>query len=166
MRKQAGFTLIELIVVMVVLGLIAASGGMILTRAFTSANKFNATNDPNYWQGTIAYERMVRDLREMATLVTAGSTSITYVNNAGNTVTYSLSGSSQLLRSVAPTAPASGTVLSTAITRLAFTYYDVSGLSTNSGSNVACINITTTLTQPTQTGSTLRTLVCPRNFMP
>lgn len=164
-QKDRGFTLVELIIVIVVLGLIASLGGMILTRAFTSANKLNATNDPNYWQAVIAYERMVRDLREMVALITASSNSITYLNNQGSAVTYSLSGGSQLLYSVAPTVPSAGNVLASNLTNLTFNYYDTAGQNAASISSVACINITTTFTQTGQSGSTLRTVVCPRNFM-
>ena len=160
-RKQTGFTLIELITVIIILGLVASMGGMLLTRGFTSANKFNATNDPNYWQGTIAYERMVRDLREMLALTSANNNSISYLGNNGKIITYSLSGSS-LVRTVGS---AAGVNLANTITSLSFSYYNASGQSTNTLANVRCINIVTILTQPTQSGSSLQTLVCPRNFV-
>ena len=172
MKKIAGFTLIEMIVVIVILGLVAALGGLILSRAFEGANKFGATNDPNYWQSMIAFERLERDLRSMVSLVTAGSNSITYVDNLANTVTYSLSttGSStspvtyKLLRSVAPTAPASGNILSTSITGLSFAYYAASGQVTGTIANVQCINVVASFAQPNQTVNTLRTLICPYFF--
>jgi len=159
--KVAGFTLIELIVVIVLLGVIAAMGGRLLNRAFSGANKFNASNDPNYWQGVVAYERMVRDLREMVSLSSASVNSITYVDQNGNTTTYSLSGS-QLIRKVSS---ASGNVLANNLSSLSFGYYDVNGNAASQTSTVACINVITILTQPNQSGSSLQTLVCPRNFM-
>lgn len=160
-HKIAGFTLVELIVVIVLLGVIAAMGGHLLNRAFSGANKFNASNDPNYWQGVIAYERMVRDLREMVSLISASANSITYFDQSGNTVTYALSGS-RLMRAIFP---ASGNVLASNVSSLSFGYYSGDGNVTNQENRVACINIMTTQTQPSQSGSSLQTLVCPRNFM-
>ncbi len=171
-RGMLGFTLIELIVVMVIVGLVAAMGGLILSRAFQSANKFSATNDPNYWQGMIAFERMSRDLRAMVTLVTANSNNLTYIDIYANRVTYSLSttGSSttpttySLLRSVAPTVPSAGNILSTSLTGVSFAYYNSNGTLASSVSTVQCINLVASFAQPGQAVNTLRTLICPYFF--
>lgn len=62
-RRQRGFSIIEVIVVLVVVGIIYAIGAMILGRGFGAY--FGGENVTEQdWQSRVAFERMTRDLRD------------------------------------------------------------------------------------------------------
>jgi len=63
MVSHTGFTLVEMIIVIVVVGVIFAIGGLVLGRAFESYALTRNTTDVD-WQGRVAMERMVRELRD------------------------------------------------------------------------------------------------------
>ena len=90
--RVRGFTLIEMIIVIVVLGAIFAVGGLVLGRAFESYSLTTATTDVD-WQGRVALERMVRELREARSATTAdldmtSGTQIWFIDRAGSGVCF------------------------------------------------------------------------------
>src|SRR3989344_299758 len=95
-----GFTLVEMVIVIVVVGVIFAIGGLVLGRAFESYDLTRKTTDVD-WQGRVAMERMVRELREIRSAtatdlaISATSTDPIYFNDAdGNPVCFVLSAGS------------------------------------------------------------------------
>lgn len=97
--QQAGYTLIEIIIVIILLGILIAGSGNLLKVGFNSFNAEKNIVNAN-WQGSVALERMTRDLRAVrspADITTAAANSITINDIYGNTITYQVTGA-QLLR--------------------------------------------------------------------
>lgn len=65
-RSNDGFTLVEMVITLVVIGVIFVIGGMALGRAFESYDLTRKSTDVD-WQGRVALERIVRELREIRT---------------------------------------------------------------------------------------------------
>src|SRR5690348_6666928 len=96
LTKQAGFTLIELIIVIVLLAVIAKISSQMLTEGFNSYLTMEKVTDAN-WQGQLALGRMVRDLRAVRSandISVNTSSEITFVDSTGTTIDYKLSGTS------------------------------------------------------------------------
>ena len=93
-RSACGFSLIELVTVVIILGIVASSGALIISRGF---NAYFAGRDMTRadWQGRLALERMTRDLRDVRSAVagdipTMTATQITYNDIYGTNITYNL----------------------------------------------------------------------------
>lgn len=97
-RNEAGFTLIELIVSMVVGAILVAAITPILRSSVTSYETATSITESNQ-ASRIAYNRLLSELRMIpaTTNVTAiTSSSITFTDRNGNTVTYAKSGTNLL----------------------------------------------------------------------
>lgn len=91
MKRQEGYTLVELIVVVVLVAIVASSAGLLLKYGFESyraakpiisvAGKANA-----------AMDNLMRELEGARSFTTGSTTSITFINQSGNTIQISLSG--------------------------------------------------------------------------
>lgn len=95
-RAARGFSLVEMVVVIVIVGIVFAIGATLLGRLFTA---FFAERDiaDGEWQGVIALERVSRELREIrspAELTISPSNRILFTNRDGVQVEYLLSGTS------------------------------------------------------------------------
>ncbi len=169
-RRNRGFTLVEMVVVMVIIGIIASVGALVLKEVFST---FFAGEDINRgdWQGRVAMERMSRELRDIrfasaADLPTIGANTIRFFDVYGNDITYALSGTT-LNRTQAPTG---AQPLADNVSALAFTYLDQTGTGTAVAANVyyiqvqATVTATATGTTSTVFNATYRTTVKPRNF--
>lgn len=161
MKKQNGFSLIELIIVIVILGVIVAMSSLLLSQGFNAF--FNNANiaDANS-QGQIAIERMTRDIRLIRSpldisIATATQLSFTDINN--NAISYTLSGSNLNLTQNSTTQ-----TLAVGINSLTFTYYDQNG-TTPPASTAATryIKVTLAVTQ-NNANYTLTTSIYPRNL--
>lgn len=156
-RRGAGFSLVELIVVIVLVGILAALGSQMLGKTVQSF-AFSRDVTRGDWQARVALERLTRDLRMArapAELVIVPATAITFSDTDGNNVNYSLSGT-QLMRNTR--------VLADDITGLAFTYLRSDGNTVAaSASEVYYITVMFGVTRATAT-TTLRATVHPRNF--
>lgn len=159
MKQQSGFSLIEFVIVIVILGLLAAMSALLLSQGFgaylNSANMLDANS-----QGGLAIQRMSRDIQMIrspadVTIATTNQLSFTDINN--NTVAYSISGNNLIL-----TRNGSAQTLATGVNNLTLTYYGANGMtppSTNAGYVKIALNIT-----QNNVNYTLTTSVYPRNL--
>lgn len=168
MRPERGFTLLELVLAIVIIGIIAALGGVLLNRTFDS---YTITRDAAAlgWPGRVAIERMAREIRAMRSQTSTDiplwtTTSLEFYDTEGNRVRYYQLGT-QLVRSTD-----GGTTyepLATGVSNLAFAYTDKNGvavtpLAGNEGS-VYYIGVSFTATVNGQQ-ETYRVSIKPRMF--
>lgn len=156
-EKKQGFTLIEVIIVILILGVIVSVGGVLLGLGFRGGF---ASKDLVYAasMARVAIGRMGDDILNARSATAANlslnSNSITFASNDGISISYSLSGTNLMRNSK---------ILSKDIGALNFTYYDQIFSTTSIPSDVRCIQINMTVTYNNSTNN-LTTLVCPRNF--
>lgn len=119
-----GFTLIELVIVITIIGIIAGVVGFVLLGAVDAWTfKFNRADI--LADGELAMNRMVREIREIknrAKVTTADSSTFRFENVNNVDITYSLS-STNLNR----TEDGAANVLAEDVSSLAFTYFDSTG---------------------------------------
>lgn len=161
LKIQNGFTLIELIMVIVVLGIIIGMSSSLITQGLNAFLSGEDISDAN-WQGQVASQRMSRDLsliRSPTDIATASATSITFTDIFNNSISYSLSGSSLIL-----TQNGTAQTLADGISTLSFTYYDTNGVVTATTSLIRYIQFSINVTL-NGVNYTLATLIYPRNLI-
>ena len=160
MKKLAGFSLLETIITIVILAIVAVSGGTILQNqfqaSFVSRDILEMTARSNH-----TLERMSREIREArdtSDISQAQTQTFAFIDIRGNRITYSLSGAN-LMRNTQ--------VILTGVTGLTFSYLDNSyatlAIPIADTSQIACIMVAITTSQNNLT-STINTQICPRNF--
>ena len=157
--KQRGFSLIELIVVIMILGIIAAISSKVISKGFTAY--FNSRNiiDAD-WQARSALEFMTREIRAILSplsITTASAGVLTFVDINNNTITYSLSGTSLMRNGTG------NQILADGIQSVTFTYFDNTGATTATLVNIRYITISLNVTL-NNTNFTVSTSVYPRNL--
>jgi prepilin-type N-terminal cleavage/methylation domain-containing protein len=156
MRKR-GFTLIEMVCVIIILSIIAVVASRVMGAAFNSYFDNQSIVNANE-QGRLALERMIRDIHAInspADLTTAGASTLTFNDVKGNTITYALSGT-QLQRN--------GVALADGVSSLALGYYDGTGAVAASNAAVRYITITLNITQ-NSVNYTIKTTVTTMNYV-
>ncbi|MEO5657580.1 MAG: type II secretion system protein, partial [Nitrospiria bacterium] len=123
-RGQEGFTLIELVITIVLVGIIAGVGALFLqqgVRAYISADaRTDLTN-----QGRLAIERMAREIRTIRSRTNAdipgccSATALSFYDVAGNRIDYAVAGGT-VTRNLTPLASGEAVVLG-------FLYYRTDG---------------------------------------
>lgn len=156
-RQAAGFTLIEMVLTLILVGIIAAITGIMMQQGvkayLAQGNEAQIAN-----QGRLAIERMAREVRTIRrtgdiTAMTAAT--LSFVDLGGNPIAYT-SGGGNVTRN--------GTVLASATTAaLAFSYFKQDGTVAAAAAEVWAIQIDLTITQGGQTQA-FRTRVHPRSF--
>lgn len=141
MKISRGFTYLEFIIVIVLLAILGGTASLILKQNYTSyftAKKIMAlaTN------ANIAADNLMRELKSASSLSTLGTTSLTFVNQQGQTITIDLSGTT-LRRNV----NSGGTqTLCSQVSSVAFAYFDSAFATTAVVANVRYITLQMTLT--------------------
>lgn len=176
-KHRAGFTMVEMIIVIVVMGVIFALGGMVLGRAFESYQLTREATNVD-WQGRVAMERMVRELRDIRSatatdLWLSGSSPATEIrfNDAnGNAVCFRLSPSNTLQRSADGPTGTCGTTNpqpladNVAPSGLGFYFYRNDGTpETTTAANVYYVTVTLQVSEG-GINETYRATVQPRRF--
>jgi prepilin-type N-terminal cleavage/methylation domain-containing protein len=138
--KSKGFTLIELIMVIVLSSILASIGSYVLLAGFkawfANQNVMAANN-----QARMALERMTRDIHAVASaasITTATASQFTFTNIGGTSITYQRTGS-QLMRNTQ--------VLADNISSLSFSYLDRNAATTAVLANIRYISISLVISQ-------------------
>jgi prepilin-type N-terminal cleavage/methylation domain-containing protein len=187
MRRQilhsaGGFTLIEVVVTVVIVGIIFVLGGLMMGRAFETYDATQKTTDVD-WQGRVALERMVRELRNIRsdtdlTMSTTSTDPIFFADPSGATACFCYESVTKTVRRGSSVAPncGSGGVAPTAscgatgtqaladnviANGLNIYYYTATGSAATSSSQVQAIALSLAVTEGTIT-ETYRAGVQPR----
>jgi len=156
MKHSRGFTLLELIIVILVLGIVAAVTAPMIYQAAVGSAKMYDLNQVET-QGRLALERMSRELRlirsNAASDLTLGTNQITFRDIDNNIVTYSISGNI-IYRNGQP--------LANDVDSLTFTYQDANGAATVTNASVRYVTVVMSLTANNST-VTLENTVYLRN---
>ena len=153
-HRNSGFTFIELIIVMVLLGILAAAGSTLIRDAML-AGRFSMLNHSSGSQARYAMERLVREVREMRygslgyDITTMQAANFSFTKKDGTVVS---------ITSAVPNLnmqynPGATSVLTNQLNSVAFAYYDIVGATTTDKQEVRFIQITLTL-RNTVTGTT------------
>jgi prepilin-type N-terminal cleavage/methylation domain-containing protein len=165
--RSAGFTLIEVVITLIVIGVLATIGATIMSSGFRSyfLGREIAQDDA---QGRLALERMARELRTVrgtADLTIAVGNQVSFIDVDGNSIAYRRNaGASQLERSQTGVA---GTYqpLADNVSDLQITYLRNDGINLESTTPALVYYITVQLTVSTQNVNlTYRSTVKPAAF--
>ncbi|MBN1684631.1 MAG: prepilin-type N-terminal cleavage/methylation domain-containing protein [Gammaproteobacteria bacterium] len=161
--KQSGFTLIELIIVIIILGIVAAIGSSVLYQSFRSQEKSQELIETT-WQARVAIRRLSQELFSITLNdFTPATHQITFKNIWGEMVTYSLDTPNHTLKRNTET-------LANNVNALDFFYYDENNTAVMDLSNpteiakIRCIKIQISI-EKNNAIIPLQTIVCPRNFL-
>lgn len=170
MHGIRGFTLVELVLVIVLAGILFGMGGVMLNNMFRS---FFSERDISRadWQARVALERMTRELREVRSTVAADFSIATlneiyFTDVSGNAVCYYRSAANVLIRGNAMAACNTSTIqpLADDVTTLSFQYLQNDGVTvTATAAQVYYITVVLSIVNNTAT-QTVRATVHPRNF--
>jgi prepilin-type N-terminal cleavage/methylation domain-containing protein len=163
-----GFTLIEAIITIVVVGIISSIAALIILEGMKASSKEQNLSSAHY-QARIAMERMAREIRTInsqgnvgtvaiGTITGNPTNSLIFTDLTGMNITYSLSG--QTLNRTVGGVPST---LATGVTTLEFRHYDIASALTASALAMWTIDISMTDTQGADS-LPMRTRVHPMNF--
>ncbi len=159
-----GFSLFELIMVVVVFGILAVVGAPLLDSGFRAyfTGKDIAETD---WQARVAVERMTRELRTIrapANLIITSASDITFTDTDGNLIRYCMGAVGgcpgvvgELMRNSQP--------LAVGITGLSFSFLTRAAGAAVTAAQVFYITVAFTATQGL-TSKAFQATVSPRNF--
>lgn len=153
---QLGFSLVELIVVMVVLGIVASMGAVVIRDGMLGYLRGREITSAD-WQGRLALERIARELRD-ASVIDAGacdSTTFSYLDINAATISYTQS-TTTLLRNGEP--------LADNVSGLRFYCLQSDGQTYTTTPSAVYYVTVSMIVATTNTSATYRTTVRPRSF--
>lgn len=162
-RLLSGFTLIELIATLVLVGIVAAVSAPFLGNAFRAYFMTQQIAETD-WQGRVAMERLTRELRLLratSDLTITSAADITFLDVDGNSIRYCL-GAVGTCPGSAGNLMRNSQSLASGISALSFTYLTSAGAATVVAANVYYITVGFTATQGANS-RTFRGTVSPRN---
>lgn len=138
MRTIKGFTLIEMIIVMVVTGVVVVAVSLMLSAGFT--NYFTGVKVTTLTtQATLAMTRITKELQEASRFSVINATNMTFTTTDGSIISYSWS--SPVLTRIG----ASAQILSDQVTSFSLTYYQSNFTATTTLNVVRAVTINMTL---------------------
>lgn len=158
MNTNKGFSLVEVVLVMVILGILLTTGSGLFQQAFETGF---VTKDQQKarTQAQFALERMNDELKNARSAtssdLTPNASDITFVDDDGESIKYSISGTNLMRNS---------NILVSDISSLSFTYLKEDNSTTTTAADVRCIVISVTATKNISV-VTMTTTVCPRNYL-
>lgn len=175
-----GYTLIELVISTILLGMLAAVGSTMISDGFTTTSMVDASQT-SASQARYAVERLAREIRETkydnvnkryCIPSLASSTNLAFNKTSGiynsdcatnaNTVTINYNNSNANL-TLQYSLPAITSPLASQVGSFALAYYDNSGATTTSNSAIRSVQISLILTDPSGQKIEQRTRVALRN---
>ena len=170
-RFERGFTAIEVIIVIVVIGVIFGMGAIIIGRAFESYDLARRAADVD-WQGRVALERMARELRHVRSLTATdfvlSPNEVRFIDVDGGPVCFRFTGGT-VERSEDGPAGACGATLPQPLADhvvangLRFDFYQEDGAATAAVDEVYYISIALSVSRG-DVGETFRVTVQPRRY--
>jgi len=177
-RNSHGFTLVELVISIVLIGILAAVGSSMISDSFTTTRLVDAATAGS-GQARYALERLAREIREVKyggsgsyCITTMTSTNLVFKKTSGtyngtcgtNDLTVTVNGSGSALTLAYSASPAVTATLSSPVSSFSMAYYDANNTVTASTSAIRFVVITLTVTDATSGQSTAqRTRVSLRN---
>jgi len=171
--RQSGFTLIEIIVTIVIIGIIASIAAGIILQGAKSFSAENSRNNLHY-QARLAVERMAREVRlirsqTVGDVQTMNATDLIFCDATGKAIEFQLNGTTLNRRESATCSPVAwggwNALSASGVTAFNITYYDQNGNTAGvTATNLWYIGIDLTDTQGSETLE-VRTRVHPMNFL-
>lgn len=159
MSSSKGFTLIELVIVIVLISVIAAMVGLMLNQGFLNYSTAKPITTLA-GKGNVAADNLMRELKSAQSISAIAATSLTYTNQAGQQIVINLSGST-LQRNVNG---GGDQALCAGVSSLSFEYYNAAFDSTATPASVLFVTLAMTVTDGAasyslMTATTLRALL-------
>lgn len=144
MKKHIGFTLLELVIVMVLISIMAAMSSRLILQGVNSYTK-SQTISTTDWQGSYALDHMTREIRSLdssSDITTATASQFSFTDGTNTAITYQVTGGNLV--------EGANTLASNA-SSVVFTYYDRSGAVTSTVNLIRFVQIVLTLTNSNYT---------------
>ncbi|WP_455203590.1 type II secretion system protein [Kaarinaea lacus] len=156
-KRQFGFTLIEMVLVIMILGILAGITAPIFSQGLT-ASRLTTENLHTLEKLRYATERLAREIRQIdydgtsydVSSMSAANFSFVKTDSSSGTVSINYTGAT--LQLSYSTLPATA-VLTDEVSGFNLAYYDADGVVTASSASLAFVEITLTLQNPTTTAS-------------
>ena len=178
-RRSGGFTLIEIIISIVLIGIMAAVGASMISDSFDTTRMIDA-NTASQQNARYALERLAREIREIkydttnnqycitslasSTNLAFNKTSGTYNSTCGtNAYTVTIAYTNPNLTLQYSSGPAVTSTLSNQATAFTMNYLDASGVATTSTSAIRYVVTNLTVADPSGNSIAQRTRVALRN---
>lgn len=141
MNRMRGFTLIELVIVIVLISIVAGLAGLMLSQGFQAYMTGNPISVLASKEN-IAADNLMRRLKSAQSISAMGETTLTFIDQSGQSIVMDLSGGT-LRQNINGTG---ANPLCVGIASLGFGFYDASFASTSLPANVAFVTLSMTVT--------------------
>lgn len=164
-----GFTLIEMTMVIVILGVLAAATAPLVANSFR-AYETNQSNLVTLTKLRYATERIAREVREVNfngtnyQFSTMSPNTLSFTKNDAASTVVTITGSAPPLVTLQYSTPAMSATLTNQVTSLQFQYFDINDNSAGvTSTTVAYVDVVLTLNDPNSGAAVQRTRIALRN---